>query len=120
MNVVAEFNSENAVRDILRHTKNLQGTRISVEYDLNEARQFNRKVMKELKNIILAKSKLHKVSVRNDKLRIENTWFHWNTYKVLCCVKSLDQQVILSLYGDSFNDVCFEYKELVNKINAKN
>ena len=76
--------------------------------------------MMELKNIIPAKSKLHKVSVRNDKLRIENQWFHWNANKVLCCGKSLGQQVILSLYGDSFNDVCFEYKGLVNKINAKN
>ena len=88
MNEVAEFNSENAVRDILRHTKNLQRTRISVEYDRNEDRQFNKKVMMELKNIILAKSKLHKVSVRNDKLRIENKWFQCNTNKVLCCGKS--------------------------------
>lgn len=120
MAVVAEFRSEQMVVDVLKHTKNLAGSMISIEYDLNSNRQQKKKVMLELKKNILAFSKKHKVSVRNDKLRVADKWFSWSKDHKLVCGKDAAGDIFKTLYDDLLESIKFDYEFLVNKVNSKN
>lgn len=49
MSLIAEFDSEGDVRKILSKTRNLTGSKISIERDLYEERQMDKKVLLQLK-----------------------------------------------------------------------
>lgn len=63
MAVIAEFESGSSLNEIFKHTKNLAGSSISIEKDLNSDRQEQKKAMLYLRKTIL------KVNVKDDKLR---------------------------------------------------
>lgn len=85
MTVIAEMQTEKMVEEVFKHTKNLAGSRISVEQELDRERLIQKKVMVELKRNILAVSQRHRVSVRNDKLKVGDKSFMWSKNRKLMC-----------------------------------
>ncbi|XP_059224641.1 uncharacterized protein LOC131997617 [Stomoxys calcitrans] len=83
--VIAEFPNENAVVEVLKNTKALAGSAISIERDLNPRRQRNKIAMLLIRKSILEESRKHKIVVRDDKLNINNKWFYWNSERKLMC-----------------------------------
>lgn len=64
-------------------------------------------------------SNKYKIKVRDDKLKIENRWFKWNSEKILLCGTSNAINVFKELYGEEFN-LNIKYNILKNELNIKN
>lgn len=62
--VVADFGNESNVLEVLRNTKKLAGTSISVDRDLNPRRQRNKVAMLLIRKEILKEFKKYKIVVR--------------------------------------------------------
>lgn len=125
MGVIAELATDENADDVLKNTKKLAGSSISVEKDLSADRQRNKKVMLQLRKDIMAIDQTHKVLVRNDKMKIGNNWFIWNSNKELLSGHEKGESVIKSLYGDKLNSLVLVYNEIIKKldtnyINSKN
>lgn len=120
MTVIVEFKSERMVQEILKNTKNLKGTEISIELDLGSERLQDKKVMIQLKKDILFINKSLPVSVRNDKLKIGTKWFKWNNSKELMCGIQKGENVLKTLYGDVISCLDLNYNNIFNKVNSKN
>lgn len=120
MGVLVELENESYIREIFKHTKNLAGTNISVERDLNMERQEQKKVMLHLKRSILAINRSHPISVREDKLRIDGKWIAWNMDKQLVSGSLNGLDVLKSIYGETINGINFNYNSILGNINKKN
>lgn len=118
--VVAEFGSVEMVRDILKHANNLTGSNIILERDLTIEKQTDKRVMLELKRSIQNVSRKHKITVINEKLRINNKWFVWNREKQLVCDKQNGKDVLLNLYEGAIDSIVVNYFEILEKLNSKN
>ena len=116
MGVVIELDGEAQVQEVLKHTKNLAGTKISVEKDLNSDRQEYKKVMLQLRRDILGIDKSKKVLVRDDRMRIENKTFHWNWRKELSCGKMNGVNELKNIYDNILDGLDFSYNSLLSKI----
>lgn len=116
MGVIAEFGSELVVESVLKKTRALTGTPISIERDLNSDRQNDKKVMIQLKKDILEADKRHAVRVRDDALRINNKWIRWDKEKVLSSGAEKGVNVFKELYGNVFDNYDFSYKVISDKI----
>lgn len=119
-NILAEIVSDTMVASIFKNINKLRGTNIFVERDLNENRQTNKKMMLQLKRDILAIDKRHKITVRDDKMKIGNNWFNWNKENKLTSQGKDAELLIKNLYGGKLNSISFEYNQLFKKISEKN
>ncbi|XP_059226688.1 uncharacterized protein LOC131998414 [Stomoxys calcitrans] len=68
--VLVEFESENDVEDVISKTRNLRGTNIYVERDLNAERRRDKIIMLQLRKQLMEFSKAHQIKIRDDKLRV--------------------------------------------------
>lgn len=120
MSLMVVLKTERMVQEIMKHTTNLKGTAITIEHDLGSERLLDKKVMMQLKKDILFISKAQRVSVRNDKLKIENKWFKWNKNKELVCNFQKAEDVLMTLYGDLISCLDLKYDNILTKLNSKN
>lgn len=83
--VLAVFESEEVVNEILKNTKKLVGSTISIEKDMTEEQLQDKKVLLQLKKNITAidATKKKKIAVRNDSIKICDKWMHFNINKKL-------------------------------------
>lgn len=120
LGVIAEFRSAEMVKEIFKSTKNLSGTKISIERDLTTEKQQDKRVMLELKKAIKQKSSVHHIVVRNEKIRIGDKWLWWNKDKQLTGGRQSGNVVLKNLYGDVLNCVNINYHEILNQLTSKN
>ena len=120
MMVVAEFRTEDMMHTVLKNVRKLAGSTISIEQDVNSERQHLKKVMLQLKRNILTSTKTHRVSVRNDKIKIDNYWFYWSKNKTLMNNNKCAKDTLKSLLGNHFDKINFEYSFIVSLLNSKN
>lgn len=117
MGVIAELNSEEEVYEILKNTRKLTGTQISIEKDLNSEKQIHKKVMLQLKKSVLQADRSQRVTVRDDRLRIADQWFFWNQKWELQSGRANGLAIMDQIYGKRIN-VDFNYSNIFNKINS--
>lgn len=115
---IVEFENESSVLEILKATNHLAGTSISIDRDLNPRRQKNKKAMLIIRKQILAENKVHKIIVRDDKMKIKDKWFVWNAKNELISGNNKGEQVLKSIYGDSLKTTNFN--NVFEEINSKN
>lgn len=70
--VLVQFETESEVEAILKRTKNLKGTQIYIERDINADRRLDKIIMLQLRRKLMEYSNKYKIKVRDDKLKIEN------------------------------------------------
>lgn len=115
--VIAEFENESITSEILKATKNLAGTTISIDRDLNPRRQKNKRAMLMVRKQILSENKTYKVLVRDDKLLIKDKWFVWNGNNELVCGRQSGEEALKELYGNALKTFSFKntYEETASK-----
>lgn len=119
MGVIAEFDSEGAVRSILSKTKNLAGSNVSVEKDLNSDRQQDKKALLQLKKEITAVDNTKRIKIRDDAMMIgERTW-KWNDNKELMAGRQDGRDSLKDVYGNNILEVVrtLSYSNLLSKTN---
>lgn len=118
MGIVVELDDEEQVTEILRNTKNLAGTRISVEKDLNQERQEDKKAMLKMRRNILGIDNSRRVQVRDDRLKIENTTLTWNREKELVNGQEKGSAALERIYGkDKIQSLDLRYYNLLSNRN---
>ena len=118
--IVAEFRTEEMVSAVLQNVRKLSGSSISIEQDINSSRQLQKRLMLKLKRNILTVTKSHRVSVRNEKLKIGDNWFYWSKDNKLMFNKSDAKETLKTVFGSDFDKINFDYFFLLNSFNAKN
>lgn len=116
--IIAEFDSEETVLQILRSTKNLAGTKLSVDRDLNPRRQRNKTAMLMIRRRILLETTKHAIVVRDDKLKIKDKIFSWNNNNELVRGKENAEVILKNLYGDDLKTTNFN--NIFQEIKSKN
>lgn len=116
--IIAEFESEKATTEVLKATGKLAGSSISVDKDLHPRRQRNKRAMLAVRREILAQSKKHKITIRDDKMVINNNWFTWSVNNELVCGKQQGETVLKTLYGVDLKMV--NYNDIFNRLESKN
>lgn len=119
MAVLAEMDSVESVQNALKNAKNLAGSSIYVEKDLNADRQKDKRVMLQLKKEILAVSNMHKVIVISEKIRVKDKWLRWNKENKLVCGQQEAWKTLKELYVN-YEKICLDYNELLEKSMSKN
>lgn len=113
--VVAEFPDEETVNSILKCARNLQGTRITLERDLSQQRQENRKAMISLKSMLREVNNDKLVAIRNDEMRIDGKWFRWSVDKVLMHQQEKNgMNILANIYNNQLDLSKMSYHMLVN------
>lgn len=119
MGVLVEMDSEEIIQAIFKQTKNLAGTAIIVERDLNTEKQQHRKVMLQLKKDIVAENRSQLIRVRNERIQISGKWMSWNRDKELMCGRQKASEVLSQIYGDAGNNISINYEDLLSRSNLK-
>ena len=78
MGVVAEFRNEEMIAEVFKNTRKLAGTSISIESDLNSEKKEQKQALLMLRKELLNDSNKHKITVRNNRMRIGDKWFYWS------------------------------------------
>lgn len=99
MGIVVEFDDEQQVSEIIKNTRNLAGSRIAVERDLNHERQENKKAMLQLRRNILETDNSQRVQVKDDRMKIDNTILFWNREKKLMNGQQNGKLALEKIYG---------------------
>lgn len=120
MAVIAELENEDALQQIFRNTKKLSGSDISIERDMIPNKQQHKKTFLILRKQILAVSKQHKVVVREDKLKIKDRWFKWNSDHKLVSGNADGEKELVKLYGEDIKTICLNYYQLNDDSYPKN
>lgn len=120
MGVIAELDTEEEVYKVLRTTNKLAGTQISIEKDLNSNKQEQKKVMLQLKREIGKTETTQKLTVRDERLRIGNKWFHWDHNQKLACGRENGVAEMEQIYGKRLDNIDFNYNSLLSKMNNMN
>lgn len=120
ISVIAEMATERMADKIFQNLKNLAGSRIKVERDLNEERQLDRKLLMLVKTEILDIDKTHKVFVKNDSIKIGVNWMKWNRSHELMCGENTAQEILTDMYGDKLSTLTLSYESLLEKFNQSN
>lgn len=115
--VIAEMESADVVEDLLKRSKLLKGTTLYLEKDLSKAKQQHKKVMIELKKDLVAVDKAHRVSVINEKLKVEDKWFFWDANNNLKCGALNGGAVLEKYYKNVTLDL--DYNRILAKVNKK-
>lgn len=117
--VVVEFETESDVELILSKTSYLKGRQIYIERDLNAERRLDKIIMIKLRRQLIDFSKKHQVKVRDDRIKVADKWFKWNSEKRLVCGPCNAVNVMGELYGEDFN-LNLKYDIIKNSLNLKN
>lgn len=121
MGVIAELDDEYDVMEVFKSTRNLAGTRISIERDLNRRRQEFKKKLLVLRRNILGINNAHKIQVRDDKLKINGKIFQWNKEKVLVSGNTNGMDALISIFGNSIRNLDVNYENIdLNVYNNNN
>lgn len=120
MGVIVEFESTQVVENVLRNTKKLTGTAIYIERDLIPTKQLLKRVSLHLKAKILTVSKAHKVVVREDRIKVKDTWFAWNSDRKLLSGKADGKAELLKIYGDCITNINTDFEQLLEEMSSKN
>lgn len=120
MSVVAEFETSHESEEIMRNSRKLAGSNIYIERDLIPSKQQFKKASLCLKSKILAISKEHRITVKEDSIRINNTWFSWNKDRKLIAGKNDGKDELHKLYGDIIKSVDTNYDYLLCETESKN
>lgn len=120
MTVIAELKNEKMVADVLKNTKNLAGSNIFIEVDLNCDRLQHKKIMLQLKHEILKINKSKKVLVRNDKIKVGERWLHWDNKNMLIYNKESAEKILNEIYGEDGAKIDINYNSLLKKLISKN
>lgn len=118
--VVAEMNSEDTVVTILKNTRKLAGTNISVERDLSDEKQLNKRALLLLRKNIMNYDPSLKISVRSDTLIIRNHRMYWSSNKVLLCGQQNAIEILREIYGRNAEKFCLAYYDLLEQATPKN
>ncbi|XP_037954069.1 uncharacterized protein LOC119684171 [Teleopsis dalmanni] len=119
VNVVVELDTANSVEKLLSKSKNLKGSQITLERDLDAGKLLHKKLMLILKQKILTVSKVHRVSVRNEKLRIGDYWLRWNNKNELVCNDQKGEMVLKILYKELATKIDINYVNLLKILEKK-
>lgn len=119
MTVLTEFDSTQSVQKVLQKAKNLAGSKIFIEKDLNVDRQQDKKVMLQLKKEIKVLSTAHKLAVVNDKLKVKDKWFHWSKGKKLVCGQQEAEVILSNLYENCYTKINIDYNTLLKNFMSK-
>ncbi|XP_037928913.1 uncharacterized protein LOC119663374, partial [Teleopsis dalmanni] len=85
VSVIAELETSEMAKDVLKNGKKLHGTPIYIEKDLSLTRQENKSALLQLKRDLEANRKTHKIYVKNDSINISGKWMHFDKNKKLKC-----------------------------------
>lgn len=116
MGIVAELNSEEEVLEVLKNSRKLAGSQISIERDLNSEKQLQKKVMLQLKKDIMEINTSQRVTVRDERMRIGDKWFSWNRGKQFMSGKMDGCQILNQLYGNNLK-ISLNYFDIFEKLN---
>lgn len=120
MAVLVEMENGTQITEIFKNIRNLSGSAIGVERDLNKERQVDKKALLQVKKTLWNNNQSHRISIRNDRMRIGDKWFSWNKDKNLVCGSSNGMVELQNLYGNNLGNISFNYKSIVDNINQKN
>lgn len=113
--IAVEVGSVDMVQRVLRSSKKLAGTSISLEKDLSPDRQLKRRMMVQIKSEIMKVDRSHKIKVRNDRINIGNVWLFWNRDNVLIGKDVSARAVFENTYGDKLNNIDFSYSSVLDR-----
>ncbi|XP_075150772.1 uncharacterized protein LOC142224880 [Haematobia irritans] len=120
MAVLVELENEIQIQEVFKHTKKLAGTTISIERDMMPMKQDHKNAFLGLKRKILAITNKHKIVVREDKMKVGDSWFKWGFGNVLECGKSDGIKELVKLYGDELKDINVNFDDLRSYQKSKN
>lgn len=120
MSVAVEFETSTEISKIFKNTNKLSGTSIQIERDLMPIKQEKKKAFLQLKKKLLNFSKKYKIMVRDEKLKVEDKWFIWNSENKLVCGKQNGLKVLEDLYGEEVKELDLKYETMFNNFQAKN
>lgn len=120
MSVIVEFDSNSSIAEVFKNTKKLSGTDISIERDMLPTKQLKKRVSLLLKKKIWAVNKQYKISVREDKIKINEKWFKWNNANKLVSENEDGETALLKLYGEAIKSISLDFDNLLLEINSKN
>lgn len=120
MAVIVELDNEKAIQDVFQNTRKLAGSNISIERDMIPNKQQHKKAFLTLKKNLLSVSKQHKVVVREDRIKIKDSWFRWNADNKLVSGNADGEQELVKLYGDVIKSINLNYGTLINDFHPKN
>lgn len=114
MTVILELADANSVANILKSTRNLSKTKISIEKDLTKGGRERRAAMAQLRKEILQTDKNKLITLRGDQLKIENKYFYWKSGELMCENKN-GKNELSEMYKNNFEKVNFSFKDLIDK-----
>lgn len=114
MTVAVEFDNAQAVRNVLSNVKNLHGTKIFIEKDLDIIGKEKRNVMNNLKKVLAAADGNIRTIVRNDRLRISGEQFYWDKNYELKSNGQDGKGKLLRIYGNRVDQSVLSYSYLMN------
>lgn len=120
MSVAVEFESTADISNIFKNTKKLSGSTIHVERDLMPLKQEKKKIFLRMKKSLLELSKKHKVMVRDDKLKVDDKWFIWDSDNKLICDKEDGSKILEDLYGEEVKSLDLSYEKFLENMGSKN
>lgn len=112
MSVLVELICFDAVAKVLRETKKLTGTNISIQRDLTEEGKKRRSAMMCLKSEILKVDKSQLLVVQGDKLKVGKAVFYWRAGNLMFEDKDGVAE-IKNIYKKDFKEINFDYNILI-------
>lgn len=101
MTVVAELDNEGMVHEALKNSKHLRGTTISLDKDLARDGREKKAVMFNVKKTLMEIDPSKKILVRNDRMRVENEWFHWDGNRNIMTNQDNGKAVLKRIYNNN-------------------
>lgn len=121
MTVIAEVNDEATVNNLLRSSANLKGSNISIDRDLTRDSRNKKTAMLKIKRDLNGLDNSKKIVVRDEKMKVENTWFYWNRDNTLMTGSLEGRPVLQNIFNDSgdVSNLDFNYKSILDKFYKK-
>lgn len=101
MSAVVEFATGQETEDVIRNSRKLVGSNIYLDRDLEPSKQQLKRVTLCLKTKIMERSKEHRITVKEDRIRIKDTWFSWNRERKLIAGINSAEEELQKIYGDN-------------------
>lgn len=120
MSVIVELETSAEVAKVFKNTSKLAGTKISIERYILPLKQERKKAFLQLKKNISNISKKHKIVVRDDRLKVNDKWFIWNSENKLVCGKINGREALKDLYEEDVENLEINYDTLLQNFFSKN
>lgn len=118
--LLVELSTEAMVFQVLKTTKLLAGSDISINRDLSLIQQQQQKVMVQLKKDLTKANKKLRILARDGKLKVEKKWLSWNRDFKLVCDKEPAEAFLKEIYGEAIEKISLDYEEILEKAFSKN